>query len=128
MRLGEQTEAQRSRGDPEELGEGKGPGWNGAGVRKPKGRETGMFISPGRTLNPTPRATGGHPICTTGGKGPHDTQHAPNGPSFPVAPGQLPASDAAMSNWKKDHLGASSSEPLKVIIIGECCPGREGLP
>ncbi|XP_036296407.1 oxidative stress-induced growth inhibitor 1 isoform X7 [Pipistrellus kuhlii] len=36
--------------------------------------------------------------------------------------GQLPApsplSDAAMSNWKKDHLGASSSEPLKVIIIG----------
>ncbi|XP_036296405.1 oxidative stress-induced growth inhibitor 1 isoform X5 [Pipistrellus kuhlii] len=38
------------------------------------------------------------------------------------ARGQLPApsplSDAAMSNWKKDHLGASSSEPLKVIIIG----------
>nr|KAF6286172.1 hypothetical protein mMyoMyo1_014625 [Myotis myotis] len=23
-----------------------------------------------------------------------------------------------MSNWRKDHLGASSSEPLKVIIIG----------
>ncbi|XP_045438606.1 oxidative stress-induced growth inhibitor 1 isoform X4 [Pipistrellus kuhlii] len=45
------------------------------------------------------------------------------GPGFHEArTGQLPApsplSDAAMSNWKKDHLGASSSEPLKVIIIG----------
>ncbi|XP_059523231.1 oxidative stress-induced growth inhibitor 1 isoform X3 [Myotis daubentonii] len=38
------------------------------------------------------------------------------------ARGQLPApsppSAAAMSNWRKDRLGASSSEPLKVIIIG----------
>ncbi|XP_014309799.1 oxidative stress-induced growth inhibitor 1 isoform X2 [Myotis lucifugus] len=45
------------------------------------------------------------------------------GPNFHDArKGQLPApsppSAAAMSNWRKDHLGASSSEPLKVIIIG----------
>ncbi|XP_059523230.1 oxidative stress-induced growth inhibitor 1 isoform X2 [Myotis daubentonii] len=45
------------------------------------------------------------------------------GPNFHDArKGQLPApsppSAAAMSNWRKDRLGASSSEPLKVIIIG----------
>lgn len=58
--MGEWTEAQRGRGDPEELGEGKGPGWSGAGVREQKEREAGNFISSGRTLDPTLRTTGGH--------------------------------------------------------------------
>lgn len=31
-----------------------------------------------------------------------------------------------MSNRRKDHLGASSSEPLPVIIIGECCSRQGG--
>lgn len=31
-----------------------------------------------------------------------------------------------MSNQRKDHLGASSSEPLRVIIIGECCSRQGG--
>lgn len=60
MRWGEWIEAQRGRGEPEELGEGKGRVWNGAGVREHKGRDW-MFISPGRTLDLTLRATGRHP-------------------------------------------------------------------
>ncbi|XP_035571879.2 oxidative stress-induced growth inhibitor 1 isoform X2 [Canis lupus dingo] len=45
---------------------------------------------------------------------------APGAP--PAPPGQLPAPSStpatAMSNWRKDHLGTSASEPLPVLIIG----------
>lgn len=56
------------------------------------------------------------------------TPRLTEGPSSPVPPGccqpQAPPRAPAMSNGWKDHLGARSSEPLPVVIIGECRPGR----
>lgn len=49
-----------------------------------------------------------------------------HGVAFPprLPPGQPPAASpppaTAMSSWRKDPLGGGSSEPLKVVIIGEC--------
>lgn len=66
----------------------------------------------------TLRATGQHPVA---GKGGHDT---PGSRSSLSSLGQPPAASpppaTAMSSWRNDPLGSGGSEPLTVVIIGEC--------
>lgn len=73
----------------------------------------------------TLRAKGQYPVA---GKCLHDTLGSPSGPSSP--PDQLPAPSPppapAMNSRRRDHLGTDRSEPLPVLIIGECCPGAGG--
>nr|XP_044617249.1 oxidative stress-induced growth inhibitor 1 isoform X2 [Equus asinus] len=73
--------------------------------------------SPQGTRHPAPTAgttTPGPPSARPG--------QAHRSPETPCPAGRLPAPcpppATAMSNWGKDHLGTSSSEPLTAVIIG----------